>query len=588
MAGGDRVTIQLDQDDTNQLVEILADQAVKAMPVNPSSFFAYLVQEANLPRNWLSETYEVFAKNPDKTALALINWALNKGVNTQELEFQTLGSILHRLLKSLGEEKREIVIELMIRYELYKNHQPLIQVLIDNPSLQNVFAGENHQILIAYVRTLIKHDTNPISSELIEDFIQILMKIENFVLVADLLLASAQDARQMESQSAFEITLLKNAELKVSLKVFVLLKLLLEDIPYQGDRIEKIVEFSRLLKQNFPTMSSDLAAWLKEIDHSYGYQLSSLPQPQPIGRLEAYLMVVIRPAARGKYRITSCLRTNYPYEGWIDEDCQNVERKYDPNACTLKNAESYVEELILHSMTIVRDQKIKANCENDSLTIEFFMPYALWYKEVDQWKIPDIDGTASIGREFSVAVRSYERIAYVIGEDRKEYALLPRRLEEKWKIMSDLLEQCADRDDIKAVFSCFCQGSQIHDIQLLEESLEEEKVGLKLSCTPPKTSKDRDAFFKVILKTGIPVAIWLRQDEISGVQDLEAETDKFLKREYLSNHHLLLEKIKNERRKNRRKKDSLGKHLAILCDDPKRLPAALTPLTKADPLSLNG
>jgi hypothetical protein len=567
----------MENDDIDKLAIILADQATSSLDT-PKAFFRNLVKNANLPKEWLYEIVDSWMANPADNARNLIKWALEKGINTQEPEFTTLGSILHPLLQNLGLEQLQFVIELMIRCNLYEDKKPLIKSLIDHPNLQNVFNEKNIPILTLYATHLLKHDQNPLSSQLIENLTQIFRQVNPFALVVQSFLATFDNPDQVGTHCSDELAILKNAQTNISFGIFILFKLLLEDYPSPNNRIQRVLDFCGYLQRESSEIRDQLKSWLQAVRQRYGYQALPKTETAKADTLDAYLMVIIRPVKgqRSKFRINGFLKIGQSSGRWIDTDVKHQALKalnYDNNSCSLNQVKNYFAQLMLKTVELVRAEKIKLDCNDYLVTIEFFMPVTYLSEEVDCWKIPYVDEELTIGKEFRISIRFYERIAYEIGEpDYVEGAiLLLEPLESKWGILQQFLAEKPDLQTIKNKFACLCQKNQLQDYSLLKD-----KIGLKLACTPPQPKKEREKFLNTILKKGIPIALWMKRDEILGIENLEQTTDNFLRQDYLANFNLLL-------RERMEQYDSLGKHLAILYDDPYRLPSRPS-LGSSDPL----
>jgi hypothetical protein len=560
----------LKPDDLETVVGILARQALS---LRDPSFFHNWLAKTNLEWGLHSEAVGILHPNPEQSARSLIQWSLSKE-NVNEPELTVLGSLLRPILQDLGVDHQKILIELIIRYCLYKNRKILIQDLKKHPNLDEILNNESTPSLIAYANSLFGYDSNPISPELTERFIRILVKIKDYTLTVQPLLATFGNPEQIRFIFADELDIINDDRINIFLKVFVLLKLLLEDVPYQDSRIQSVIKFSRLLQPVIPDLHDDLQAWLQEVEQ-HGYFILQPAPSDTRGTLEAHLMIIIRPAngRSGKIRINGFLRTNY-FERWNDVDFKQGQWGYGKDSYTLKEAEHYVADLIHQSEKMIDDTKVNYHCNHASITIEFFMPYTHLHEKVGQWQFMLIDEKVPIGTNYKTAIRSYERVAHRIGEEVQGSATLLRYLEEKWDEIQQLLKEKPTKRKIRSKFACLCHGEQLQTLNALE--LKKQKIGLKLSCSPPRVKEVREKFFKSLLQSGIPIAIWVGQDKIPGIDNLEKATDQFLQAKYLANLNLLLEDIQKE--------NHWAEHLVILCDDPTRLPSGVPPFPPSEPL----
>lgn len=158
-------------------------------------------------------------------------------------------------------------------------------------------------------------------------------------------------------------------------------------------------------------------------------------------------------------------------------------------------------------------------------------------------------------------------------------------LQKKWEVVKEILEDNSQDEDIKQKFECLIQQKKFNLDQLELNLGQKAKIGIKLACSPPKSKAERTKFFSVILRAGTPIAIWLRANQIEGIDDLETETDKWIKHKYLADLNLWLDLIKKEREKAYFGESILGNHLVIFCDNPTRRPTKPLPLPPSQPLS---
>lgn len=184
-------------------------------------------------------------------------------------------------------------------------------------------------------------------------------------------------------------------------------------------------------------------------------------------------------------------------------------------------------------------------------------------------------------------MRSYERIAFDIGEggNLRESSLLLTLLEEKWQVVKDIQENNYSDEDIKQKFERLIQGGKYNLSHLADHLSRHKKIGLKLAGCPPKSKAERRKFFRVILRAGIPIAIWLRENQIQGI-NLETETDKWIERKYLADLNLLLADIRTERENAYFKKSILGEHIVIFYDNPTIKPTKPLSMSISQPLPL--
>ncbi len=456
-----------------------------------------------------------------------------------------------------------------------KSHLNREQIAVEDPNLQS---------LTQYVTNLLGNDLNPVPKELIENLIKILNQLNHFERVAQAFLATFENSDRVSLDCSNKIAAIKDDNVNVLCKFFTLFKLLLEDYPHQSYLIQRVVDFSNFLQQENPEIRNELLSWLQKIKQ-YGYKPSRPSEPElieppteaeKIDLIEAYLMILIRPIkplSRRKFQVDSFFKIG---SRWQEPPIPNQDN------LTLKQVKTYVADLIGASLGLVQIEERKLNCNKNSMTVDFFMPWKYLDEKVDQWGRDLAGKEVPFGKDYKISVRLYERIAHLRGDRGEKNA--PTYFEywrAKWRTFEQFLAQNPNQKQVRDKFKCLVKSSEFK-IEELEGDLGGEKIGIKLACNLPKSNKER--FFGMVLRTGIPIALWVRQDKISGVRSLKKATDELLKPEYLVNLNLLLERIKEERKKAYDKNGGLGLHLAILCDDPTRLPPELPPMADSEPL----
>ena len=582
----------MEQDDFERLSGILSDQALYSGGKN---FFKNLISQAKIPKEWKKEVFDIWTGRLDDDADELIRWAIDiKGdTNPEDYRFKTLGSLLYPLLPNLGIDKARLVIELIIRYDLFQDKIILIDFLVEHNKYQAIFNRDSINILVEYIGNLIEvnKDVNKISENAIKELIEILIEVEEFELVSKLFLASCKKPSKVIEDSSNEIAILKENNIDPLFKIFVLFYLLLERYPEESEHIQRIVNFSYSLEKSIPKISDTLRKWLIDIKKNYGYQPSNLSEANSLEPhtesdkkeiLEVSLMIFIRKSPwredKGKWLVNGYLIINNFLEKKFDVDSEQEELlKKDLSKLEL------VEEIVLgwvdDSEDLVRSKQQQINCDYCSITIEFFLPFLTHGYLSEEADKLTINSRKTIGQEYKVIVRCYERIALDLNEKVKWGSLYFRHLKEKWKALQELLKNNPHRKDFRQEFEC---NPNYHD---LERNLKKYKIGLKLACPLPTSKTDKAEVFKIILETGIPIAIWLRENQQQEM-DLEQETDKWLKREYLENLNLLLDEIRVERENAYFQNSFLGQHLVIFCDNPERRPPRTLPLKTSNPLSV--
>ena len=243
----------------------------------------------------------------------------------------------------------------------------------------------------------------------------------------------------------------------------------------------------------------------------------------------------------------------------IDDSVQDISKfqclldsneKHQGILCKLTQIPKEFNKFIKKALKYLRGKKY-------SLTIEFFLPSNLMCEEVDRWKISDpIAEEITLGIKYPIRLRSLERL---------ELDYLDSYLPQWYKYWDKVKHFLPN----KPTLELFEHLSEMEGFnwKLLKIQLK-EKIGLKVTCAHPKSM--RKDLFRAILLATTPIAIWLRND----IPCLNQVTfiDEILTCQPLSN---LCQAVTNMREKadaNGQIDEHLCFHLAILWENPYRLP----------------
>ena len=121
---------QLQVRDIDLLVDIMADLAFESGDSHALVFKNWL-ERANIPKNWI-QSYGQWPSDIRVAARKLITSNFNRGINKNDVSFNTLGSILQVLISDeVGFDKASIIAAVMVRYKLIQNDQLLSQLIIN-------------------------------------------------------------------------------------------------------------------------------------------------------------------------------------------------------------------------------------------------------------------------------------------------------------------------------------------------------------------------------------------------------------------------------------------------------------------------
>jgi hypothetical protein len=188
------------------------------------------------------------------------------------------------------------------------------------------------------------------------------------------------------------------------------------------------------------------------------------------------------------------------------------------------------------------------------LIVEVFLPSDLIGVEVDRWKVSDpIIEEISLGIKYPIRLRSLERL---------DLEYLDYYLSDWYKYWNKVKDVLHNKP-VQELFE-HLEEMETFNWKLLRNSLK-EKIGLKLTCAPPK-AKTKD-LFKAILMATTPIAIWTRYDIPNF--DHASAIDRILTFKPLCH---LCESVRETREEaDAQTEEHLGFHLALLWENPYRL-----------------
>ncbi|NJO72464.1 MAG: hypothetical protein HC833_00970 [Leptolyngbyaceae cyanobacterium RM1_406_9] len=380
------------------------------------------------------------------------------------------------------------------------------------------------------------------------------------------------------------LTDLENSALPASVRLFILLHLFVQVYP-QVDNKPGLVQFAYRLFCNCPSTSlkKQLLNWLQQIEKQYSYGLvlesplyREKIQPSPI--LEMCLMVKVAPPQKTKpnqFLLEGFLGILDLNSGAIQEIVAtfDIDPEQEPDEQQekgiprpLQRIPSEVVQMIKESEQRLIEEARDRNSKPRGLIVEIFLPYKYLGEAVDQWNIEEAHQRVPIGRRHRVALRSYERFS--------EPALRIDN-EDRWDKIHVLLEKLVDQDLEQHI-------EPIEEIDLVSWKAIarrlQNKIGLKLVCGLPESVQNRENLFAALaLESSVPIALWSRAGDIPNI-DLYEALGKFLTVQSMRNLGEFLEHVRLERTEAYLADHphlSLGHHLAVFCDHPRRLPEFL-------------
>ncbi len=298
------------------------------------------------------------------------------------------------------------------------------------------------------------------------------------------------------------------------------------------------------------SVSQTLKIWCEQNIQDFPQLFNEVQQSLGVKSIsgEPYLMVVIQRSEQNS--VTNSNQGNrYFVDAWLITDALAQGSSIGEQ---LSKPESFRETLTFDEIPELLKIFLAqiARYSSSKLTIEIFLPLDLMNQSVDNWEIDDELGIpVTLGSQYKIVVRSYERI-------------LPTYLykgfwEERWKIVQQLTNI--------EVGTALISGDSNNLKQLFIELNKPNIIGLKLTTAPVQTGKG--SVFALILKTGIPVALWLRQNLTTNCD----EKMNGLLQCYIDQ---LPENVKMKRLDAVKEPPDthIGHHLSLLWEDPYRLP----------------
>ena len=282
-----------------------------------------------------------------------------------------------------------------------------------------------------------------------------------------------------------------------------------------------------------------------------GRSTANQPTSMPSALVQSYLLITVR----RKQDLEA-----FVVNGWLipDNAVRDGAKRFqaldiDPTQkgkdCDLSQMPQVVDELVQLSLDYMVGKQF-------DLTIEIFLPLDYLHEGIDVWKIVDLDDEIPIGTRYRVLVRTYER-------------LTPRYLKERlnnWYKNWHRVKGYGDSTPGLENDFEHLQDYTAFNSKRLENNLT-QKLGLKLTCG--LLEEHRQDVIKAVHRSATPIAIWsrcclLHLDQVTEINALIA-----------SSPLVGLAEAVLQKRKAADLEDEpemhLGKHLAVLWEDPYRL-----------------
>lgn len=466
-----------------------------------------------------------------------------------------------------------------------------------NPQLQ-CFIEKHLQILL---EVGYNPSSNLLSSKALALLIQHLEKITDFE--GTLLFACTQTLPDLDVNHPDLRKQLIDNELSVYVKWLILLKLFLKTYGRNSEHELYIIKFVQNLQCLADGASkSALTTWLTELPEELqptqtvykGFASQIRPSNEVLKNLQAYFLITVEPpeitTQTHKFGINGYLISRIGNDNELtkfqaitlqappdENSTQTIELRQQKKGlfCTLQQIEHCLPDWLLQVQEVIdnRCTELQTNLNLDfrpvyDLTIEFWLPFEHLAASTDTWKVYGKPVRLKrrnlvVGKEYRVVVRSYDRFS-------DPDAL--NELNRTWQNLNDFLQKPSDKASVQQKFEYVDCWERLTAIQ--KELVNPSFLGLTLTfplCLD-QYQEQRENLFAWILEAGIPMALWSRCSDLADLQqkmhelltaDTPCQLDQLLEAQ-------LLEQIKKTR-KLANDDQHLGHHLAIWCDEPKRL-----------------
>jgi vWA-MoxR associated protein C-terminal domain/Effector-associated domain 1 len=429
-------------------------------------------------------------------------------------------------------------------------------------------------------------DDNLLNTKSLTSLILEFNKISNldFTIVKDVCEIAVPDISIHCGQQLEDI---QNNQLEPAVRWLILLNLLLKEYQKNSQGVPYIIEFVAALqrrKELDVTNRQALSSWLKQVNQDDKYQTVSKitdTENQNIKKLQGHLLIFVRPAITSTgFLVKSfiCIKTVKKDDSFelqfieLSKIVPSVNNDHESQEGIFGNLMQIEENLLKwedETRLKLTEEAEKLFCIYYDLTIEFFLPYNYLATPVELWKVkagliqkPRRD---PVGTKHQVVVRSVDRL-----DDKQLF----NQLLKTWEHTQQFLERHPSPEKIQAkIEQLDCPVG--YDWDALTRSLKiNQQIALKLTCAMPNCIKsdgstNLEPLFESILEGGTPIALWSRQCNLSG-GNVAAQMDGLLTLETFGNLDKLLEQVQKKRIE-ACNAQSLGNHLAILCDEPKWL-----------------
>lgn len=317
----------------------------------------------------------------------------------------------------------------------------------------------------------------------------------------------------------------------------------LEEIPQSKSNNSALLEFIFLLTQD-QNISPIIREKLKQLLTNESFEVKVKTTSTQV--LHSYLLIQLRPEGSKELYV----------KAWFipDDTIQDPWERFKLLTVDEQQSEiSFVPEKLPILLSKLLKQCFEEYLQGQptELTIEIFLPRDRLCDEVEKWEYKDDeDCNITIGKDFRVVVRSYDRLKRI----RTQQGSYWRRNWEKVQLTWQALP-CYEQV-VTVSQACF-DPNKLRNLLV-------EKIILKICCN--LSDSERNGLLSAIHSAGTPIIIWSRC-ELNSLKNPE-HFDALLKEPL----HELSACIREQRRLASDHEMHLGNHLVLWWDDPNRIP----------------
>ena len=435
-----------------------------------------------------------------------------------------------------------------------------------NQELQNI--KKELSKLSSYID--ITDNNYPIPIEEWRKFVSILNDINNFNLFSSICIITLENiVNNKDVLGNYNIDL---NELKNCKNINSLENIFLKKCTYNNKGVPTIIEFAqRLAKEKEEKIQKNqliqLETWITNITQSLGIKkLSSDEEAEYLTpkTFNSYLLVTAESKGNNKFGLKAELRL---------ENCSNNSNNKPIKISDELNPEEgiidcHLSEIAnkIYEFTRICKRRLQQQYNSETFIIELFMPLEYLDKNIDNQEIPGGFGEQiAIGDKYKFIIRSRERITEEDGE-------FLDKLYRKCENFSHKFEDIPQKNSFQKWNWSACNFKQIENYWR-DNSI----LGTKIICGLPENYKLKRQFFTSIIRAGVPICLWTRDENIPNIENQFNEIFTCTL-ESLHDLDALFKSVWKFRQKayeEENKENYLGYHLGFWCDNPYRIPSCL-------------